>query len=268
MPALLFLLLIISAPAWATSGGDWNAYVIAGEKAYQRGDYAQAEKQWLVALRVADGFGSEDGRLSQTLDKVTALYQAQGRYAEAEPFYERLLRIDEEAVGPIHPNVARDLDNLAALYQVRRKYTEAASAFKRSVVIWQKVLWPKHPHVATTLDKLARVYESEGNYTEAEAVYRRALAMREEVLGSSHPVIAESFASLARLYRVQGKTAKGALFYQRAVAILDKALAFGKNPRHAADTLERYASLLREMNRPEEAATMEGRAKVIRTRQR
>ncbi len=50
-----------------------------------------------------------------------ALYQAQGKYAEAEPLYKRALAIDEKALGPEHPNVANDLSNLAILYQTNQK---------------------------------------------------------------------------------------------------------------------------------------------------
>ncbi len=32
---------------------------------------------------------------------------AQGKYAEAEPFYKRALAISEKALGPEHPDVAR-----------------------------------------------------------------------------------------------------------------------------------------------------------------
>ena len=41
---------------------------------------------------------------------------ATGRYAEAEPLYERALAIREKALGPDHPDVATSLNNLAVLY--------------------------------------------------------------------------------------------------------------------------------------------------------
>ena len=41
---------------------------------------------------------------------------AQGKYAEAEPLYQRALEIREKALGPEHPDVALSLNNLAMLY--------------------------------------------------------------------------------------------------------------------------------------------------------
>ncbi len=46
---------------------------------------------------------------------MSALYNAQGTYAEAEPLYERALTIFEKALGPERPDVATALENYAAL---------------------------------------------------------------------------------------------------------------------------------------------------------
>ncbi len=69
-------------------------------------NYPEAEKQWSAALKEAEGFGPQDPRLATTLNNLAGLYQAQGRYAEAEPLYKRALAIIEKALGPEHPPVA------------------------------------------------------------------------------------------------------------------------------------------------------------------
>ena len=51
-----------------------------------------------------------------SLNNLAALYEAQGRYADAEPLYKRSLAICEKALGPDHPDVAMSLNNLAVLY--------------------------------------------------------------------------------------------------------------------------------------------------------
>ena len=53
------------------------------------------------------------------------LYDAQGKYAEAEPLYKRSLKIWEKALGPEHPDVATSLSNLAELYRQIGKEDEA-----------------------------------------------------------------------------------------------------------------------------------------------
>ena len=46
--------------------------------------------------------------------KVVQLYRA-GKYAEAIPLAQRVLAINEKALGPDHPDVARSLNNLATV---------------------------------------------------------------------------------------------------------------------------------------------------------
>ncbi len=60
-----------------------------------------------------------------SLNNLAALYQAQGRYAEAEPLYRRSLAIVEKALGPDHPDVATILENYADSFRKTGRDTEA-----------------------------------------------------------------------------------------------------------------------------------------------
>ena len=53
----------------------------------------------------------------------------------ALPLYQRALAIDEKALGPDHPKVARDLNNLAKLYYQQGKYSEAEPLYQRALAI-------------------------------------------------------------------------------------------------------------------------------------
>ena len=53
---------------------------------------------------------------------MAALYWNQGRYADAEPLYQRSLAIWDKALGRDHPNVAQSLNNLALLYDSQGRY--------------------------------------------------------------------------------------------------------------------------------------------------
>ena len=113
-------------PAYTSAqGGLWETYMAAGDKAYQQGNYPEAEKQWAAALKEAERFGPEGLRLVISLDRLATLYQAKGSYTEAEPFFQRALAIREKALGPEHPDVANSLNNLALLYRDQGRYAEA-----------------------------------------------------------------------------------------------------------------------------------------------
>ena len=128
--------------------GRWKYYKVAGETAYQQGNYAEAERQLVAALKEAERFDPEDPRLATSLNNLAALYQAQGRDAEAEPLYKHALAIDEKILGPDHPNFARDLNNLAELYRIQGRYAKSEPLIKRSLAILE---------AAFGSDQLARI---------------------------------------------------------------------------------------------------------------
>ena len=68
----------------------------------------------------------------QSLNNLAALYQAQGRYAEAEPLYKRALAIDEKALGPDHPDVATSAQQPGRLYFAQSDWARAADFWRRS----------------------------------------------------------------------------------------------------------------------------------------
>ena len=76
--------------------------------------------------------------MAASLNNLAALYQVQGRYAEAEPLFKRSLAIKEKAFGPDHPDVALSLNNLGLLYQNQGRYTDAEPLYKRALAIKEK----------------------------------------------------------------------------------------------------------------------------------
>ena len=94
----------------------WQSHMDAATTAYQQGNYPEAEKQLVAALKEAERFGPQDPRLARTLSSLAEFYEIQGKYAEAEPLHKRALAIFEKALGPEHRNVAQSLNNLAVQY--------------------------------------------------------------------------------------------------------------------------------------------------------
>jgi hypothetical protein len=60
------------------------------------------------------------------------LCKAQGKYAEAEPFYKRSLTIAEKSFGPDHPSVAVLLGHMAKIYTKMGNKKEAAKCEERA----------------------------------------------------------------------------------------------------------------------------------------
>ena len=71
--------------------------------------------------------------LASTLNNLAERYKEEGRYADAEPLYQRVLAINEKARGPDHPSVALALNDLAELYKEEGRYADADPLNKRAL---------------------------------------------------------------------------------------------------------------------------------------
>ena len=76
--------------------------------------------------------------MAQSLNNLAALYQAQGKYAEAEPLFKRALKIVEKALGPVHPNIDLVLENMAKCCREMGKKDEAEKLEARAIKIRSK----------------------------------------------------------------------------------------------------------------------------------
>jgi hypothetical protein len=64
--------------------------------------------------------------VAQSFNNLAELYRVQGRYADAEPHYQRALAILEKVFGPKHPDVATVIKNYAALLRATNRDVETA----------------------------------------------------------------------------------------------------------------------------------------------
>ncbi len=128
-------------PAWALS-----AAAVAQARA---GDAAGARDTRALALEITPrvhkknsrdslALGEEHPRAATSLNNLASLYRVQGRYAEAEPLYQRSLAIREKALAAEHPHVADSLENYAALLRKTGRDIEAVKLEARAKAIRAK----------------------------------------------------------------------------------------------------------------------------------
>ena len=165
-----------TAPVSAQDTG-WEHYMAEGAKAYKNGQETDAERFYLAALKDVQNAGPEDPRLAATLNALAVLYHAQSKYAEAEPLYQRVVKLLEQTVGPDHPTLATTLNNLAVVCEAQDKYTEAAPLYQRALALMERTLGPEHPNLAATLDNYADLLRKMQRQDEAEAAAARARAI-------------------------------------------------------------------------------------------
>ena len=151
-----------------------------GELANNRIDYAKAYEHYSDAARL-----QPDNPVYLNLAGLLA--RNLGSYSDAQPFFEKTLKIREKALGPEHRDTAASLNNLAALYQTTGAYAKAEPLYRHALAIQEKALGPDNPEVAASLTNLASLYVNQGRYADAEPLLRRSLVILEEVVGHWSP---------------------------------------------------------------------------------
>ncbi len=189
---------------------------------------AQAMYEELCGDPLRDGKAKRlHNDLASSLNNLGGLYEFQGRWAEAEPLYNRALAIRQALFGdrPNH-DLATSLSNLGLFYKLQGRWDEAESHLYRALTILEE-LFGDRPNdlLATSLNNLALIYTRQWRWAEAEAMYDRALAILEKLLGDRpHKSLATTLINLAGLYTDQGRWTEAEPLYNRALAIWQELL--------------------------------------------
>lgn len=143
-------------------------------------------KSWLLgAVQIWAQLMREDPEALSAVEAMAALYRDDANYDEAEPLYERALRIRETFFGPRSAEVIGGLDNLAFCYFGNKKYEKAEPLYKRLLEVWDTTAGPDHPMIALTLDKMVTFYAAQKRFEEAQPLAERAVQIRGKSLADS-----------------------------------------------------------------------------------
>jgi tetratricopeptide (TPR) repeat protein len=107
----------------------------------EKGDTAAAEPLFRSSLDMVETLSLARGhpKLAQLLDNYATLLRDEGKYAEAEPLYQRAVETWAKSRYPEHPDVAGTLTNYAALLRKLNRPAEADAMEARAAAIRAKV---------------------------------------------------------------------------------------------------------------------------------
>lgn len=129
----------------------------------------------------------------------------QNMYSRNIAELEDKLKLKEQKLGAMHPEVADSLAQLAYVYFVCERYGEAESLFWRAIMIRSQVFGQEDLSVAHLLSELARLYEFQEQFSEAERLYRLAYAIKSSQLSPCHHETLAAARSVVAICRLQGK---------------------------------------------------------------
>jgi serine/threonine-protein kinase len=181
---------------------------------------------------------------ARLLDTIGHLYQSIGAYDREQPLLEEALRLQRQALGPEHPDVATSLSHLAELAKLKGDYAGSESLFREALAMRRKLLGNDRQEVAEILNNLGALLVDRGNFKEAEPMLREALALRRKLFGEEHREVAGSLSSLGRLMSDTGKFHEAELLYRQSLTMLRK--LFGEEHPLVANEMNNLAAMLQE----------------------
>ncbi|MCC2695854.1 tetratricopeptide repeat protein [Nodularia sp. LEGE 04288] len=188
-----------------------------------QGDLKQAVLTALKSVKLCQTHKvTEHSIFSDSLNNLAELYRRQGRYSEAEPLYQEVLKTRIRLWGEEHLDVAQSLNNLGAFYFNQGDFFAAEQNFVKALNLWKCLLGNEHLQVATGLNNIAAIYQAQGRYLEAENIYIEVLKIQKSSLESEHPDIWRTLNNLASIYEFQGRYQEAEKTHLSALEIIQK----------------------------------------------
>jgi tetratricopeptide (TPR) repeat protein len=116
----------------------WERYNVGGQQAMTQGRWADAERDFKLALAEAEKGGAKDPHLPTSLNALANCYRQQGRFAEAEPLYKRALEVKTAQVGPFSSELIPIYENYAKMLRASGKEQEAGKLDRKAQAIFSK----------------------------------------------------------------------------------------------------------------------------------
>jgi len=139
---------------------------------------AEASEQFL-------GLGHPDAMAAS--DRLAAAFLADGRAAEALPWFQQVLGDRSVQLGPNHPATIAAATRLGRALLADGRPDDAIAVLERAVSDCGHIHGADHPDTLDARDALAAAYCAAGRSAEGIRQYQRTLADRERIQGATHP---------------------------------------------------------------------------------
>ncbi|PWU03255.1 MAG: hypothetical protein C5B53_00660, partial [Candidatus Melainabacteria bacterium] len=177
LPAILLLFLEQRPLLASNQAQTWQKYSMIGQRFERAGKRDEAELWFSKALAVAEKFGEDDPRLSQSLRALADLYMVFGQLKKAEIHYERELSILER-MGGNYPDAWHVLAALTKINYARNNYAAVERYAERALALREKVKVSAKGDELAALDyQLANAYFKLNKYDRAESLIQESLKL-------------------------------------------------------------------------------------------
>lgn len=151
------------------------------------GLYSRAQTLFEGSIRAANAsVGPENPRTLKTTQRLAWTLFREGKLAEAEAQFRKLIDTERRVLGPQDPETVGVMGDLATILDVEG-HTPEAEKMQRDVLEAQKrLLGPEAHYTLISMDNLASILVREGRLAEAENLEKETLEIQRRVYGSEN----------------------------------------------------------------------------------
>jgi len=254
---------VLTAVAGFPQTDDWRSRMDEGAAAETVGDYARAASSYRVATEVAERFDRRDRRRLVAWNAMATMYDALGRFAEAEAAYRRALKEAAESTGKAGPDYGLVLANLGSSYVETGQRATGEKLLREALAIYSAADPPDESRIAVAQNGLAEVLCVARKYKEAAPLLIRALAVLEKNPSAwGETALAKNNLGVVRLF--EGNNEEARRLFLQSLAMIEQ--RWGPDHPMLARILNNLASLENRTGHREEAGQRLRRALDIAER--
>lgn len=172
---------------------------------------ADAEASYTAALALY-GPGDTD-RIKIALEMLGFAYLKEGKFDQAEPTYQRLIKLSEDTHDTVKLTIA--LTNLVSVYQKTNRLPEAEAAANRALDLTRQLPKPLNQWWYTAAMTAGNFYQETGRPQQAEQMYLQTVAFVQKEIGPDSVALRMPLDKLIALLKSEGRLSEAAQYEAR-----------------------------------------------------
>ena len=183
-----------------------------------------------------------------------------GDYDNALLAYQRALDLREKTLGTDHLQLVQNLYNLATIYEAKNDYISAVKLYKRSQKIAVQKLGQNNPDAQAIQGYISAIFDARGLIGKSKTDAHQYVSLYKRI-DTGHPLLGVALRKLAKLYMQEKNFKRAELYLQESIDVVEKSI--GEDHPYLAVILADYVSLLKQLDRNDEAYSHEKRVDSI-----
>jgi CHAT domain-containing protein/tetratricopeptide (TPR) repeat protein len=232
----------------------WLRLNSLGKLLYERGTLDAALDVFLASLAMAECLHGRDREHPDTLTSmanVSAVLQAKGKLAEAEPYCREALEKRRRVLGKEHRDTLTSMNNMGILLQAQGKLAEAEPYCREALEKCLRVLGEEDSLAFVSTNNMGMLLHAQGKLLESRLHYLWALPKCRRVLGEEHPSTLTLIHNIGDVLWSQGRLAEAEPYWREALKKRRRVL--GEMHPDTLSSIDSMGSLLQNQGKLDQA---------------